>query len=108
MYSPNKAVIFHDGLGTAVAEIEFGERIRGLVVRQSTICVALSRRVIAFGFGIGEADPQVVKGKGQEKARDVPKDGFWMRKIGEWETAVNEDGKLGRTLVEYELSKFQG
>ncbi|ORY34662.1 hypothetical protein BCR39DRAFT_585627 [Naematelia encephala] len=88
LYPPNKAVIYHDGLGAAVAELEFGEKIRGIVARQGTICIALVRRTIAFEYGIGD---QRGKGKAKE-TQDGHGSGFWLSKIGEWETAPNELG----------------
>ncbi len=51
------------------------------------MCIALSRRVIAFEYGLGSDTEPSVKGKGKAS------DGFWMRKIGEWETAENENGE---------------
>ncbi|OCF61849.1 hypothetical protein L486_01511 [Kwoniella mangroviensis CBS 10435] len=71
LYPPNKAVVYNDKLGVAVAEVEFGERIRGIKARKGLLCVALSRKVIAFDY-----------------------EGFWLRKFGEWETAENETGLM--------------
>ncbi|KAK4685029.1 hypothetical protein P7C73_g5125, partial [Tremellales sp. Uapishka_1] len=85
LYPPNKAVIYHDGMNAAVAELEFGERIRGLKARQSVIVVALSRKAIAFEYGLSE--------KGKEKVQ-TGKGAFWLRKVGEWETAENENGLI--------------
>ncbi|OCF35165.1 hypothetical protein I316_03207 [Kwoniella heveanensis BCC8398] len=70
LYSPNKAVIYHDKIGAAIAEIEFGERIRGISARRGTICIALSRKTIAFDAS------------------------FRLEKVGEWETAQNELGLM--------------
>ncbi|WVO24656.1 uncharacterized protein IAS62_006026 [Cryptococcus decagattii] len=72
LYAPNKVVIYNDKLGEAVAEIEFGERIRGVVARRGMICVSLLRKVVAF----------------------EESDGFWITKFGEWETAKNEQGLM--------------
>ena len=48
----------------------------------------LLRRVIAYEYGYGDDEPT---GKG--KAREVaPGGGFWLTKLGEWETAENERG----------------
>ncbi|WVR07990.1 hypothetical protein IAU60_005033 [Kwoniella sp. DSM 27419] len=96
LYSPNKAVIYHDKLGQAIAEIEFGERIRGVAARKGLICIALSRKVIAFEYGVGGSnvgdrgtrDP---KGKQKETSKTG---GFWMVKMGEWETTQNEQGLM--------------
>ncbi|CAD6568275.1 MAG: hypothetical protein TREMPRED_004417 [Tremellales sp. Tagirdzhanova-0007] len=88
LYAPNKAVVYHDALGVAIAEIEFGERIRGIEVRSSTIVIALSQRVIAYEYGVGSSVTPSVKGKGKAS------DGFWLRKIREWETAENENGLI--------------
>jgi hypothetical protein len=69
----------------------FSERVRGIVARQSTICIALSRRVIAFEYGLG-----AVQGKDKGKAKAVEaasEGGIWMKKLGEWETAENEAGE---------------
>ncbi|RXK39691.1 hypothetical protein M231_03046 [Tremella mesenterica] len=87
VYSPNKVIIYHDGLGIAVAELEFEERVRNVAIRRSTFCVALSHRVIAFEYGFRQPTQGDVKGKGKEA-------GFWVHKIGEWETAENELGLM--------------
>ncbi|WWC65917.1 uncharacterized protein I303_108539 [Kwoniella dejecticola CBS 10117] len=71
LYPPNKAVVFHDKLGIPVAEVEFGERIRGIKARNGLFCVALSRKVVAFQYGA-----------------------FHIEKLGEWETAKNELGLM--------------
>ncbi|WVQ84518.1 hypothetical protein IAT38_006672 [Cryptococcus sp. DSM 104549] len=104
LYAPNKVVFYHDRLGVAVAELEFGERIRGIQARRGTVCVALLRKVIAFEYGVGDDLPQDLKskakaadnskGKGKGKAVEPTPDGFWVRKIGEWETAENELGLM--------------
>ena len=69
------------------------ERIRGIEVRSSTIVIALSQRVIAYEYGVGSSVTPSVKGKGKAS------DGFWLRKIREWETAENENGKLSFWVV---------
>ncbi|WVQ66421.1 uncharacterized protein L199_004602 [Kwoniella botswanensis] len=90
LYPPNKAVVYNDKLGLAVAEVEFGERIRGIKARNGLICVALSRKVIAFEYGLRTSEPtQGRKGKSKEV-----EEGFWLRKFGEWETAENELGLM--------------
>ncbi|WWC92887.1 uncharacterized protein L201_007849 [Kwoniella dendrophila CBS 6074] len=75
LYSPNKLIIYNDKLGLAVAEIEFGERINGIKARRGLICVALSRKVITFQY-----------------------EGFWLKKLGEWETAENELGLMALSI----------
>ena len=77
------------------------ERVRGIIARRGAIFVALSRRVLGFEYGStsrvqreGVGAVSDVKGKG--KARDTSGQsgqGFWVNKIGEWETALNENGK---------------
>lgn len=93
MYSPNKVILYHDALGVAVAELEFGETVKGLACRASTIVVALSRRVIAFEYGrpVSESTPRDVKGKGKAQEADTA-GGLEVTKIGEWETANNNAG----------------
>ncbi|ODN99148.1 hypothetical protein I350_07306 [Cryptococcus amylolentus CBS 6273] len=73
LYAPNKVVVYNDKVGEAVAELEFGERIRGVSARRGLFCVALSRKVVIFEYGLN---------------------GFWIRKLGEWETAKNEQGLM--------------
>ncbi|ODN94814.1 hypothetical protein L198_04961 [Cryptococcus wingfieldii CBS 7118] len=73
LYAPNKVVVYDDKVGEAVAELEFGERIRGVSARRGLFCVALSRKVVVFEYGLN---------------------GFWIRKFGEWETAKNEQGLM--------------
>ncbi|OXG29485.1 hypothetical protein C359_04882 [Cryptococcus neoformans Bt120] len=90
LYAPNKVVIYNDKLGEAVAEVEFGERIRGVVARRGMICVALLRKVVAFEYGLSSDDA----GKGKSKIMDRDSDGFWIKKFGEWETAKNEQGLM--------------
>lgn len=53
------------------------------------ICVALLRKVVGFEYGLGSDDA----GKGKSKMMDSNSNGFWIKKIGEWETAKNEQGK---------------
>ncbi|KIR29123.1 hypothetical protein I307_03963 [Cryptococcus deuterogattii 99/473] len=90
LYAPNKVVIYNDKLGEAVAEIEFGERIRGVVARRGMICVSLLRKVVAFEYRLSADDV----GKGKSKMTDRESDGFWIKKFGEWETAKNEQGLM--------------
>lgn len=50
--------------------------------------IVLLRRVIAYEYGYGDDEPD---GKG--KVREVASGGgFWLTKLGEWETAENEHG----------------
>ncbi|KAK8849744.1 hypothetical protein IAR55_005079 [Kwoniella newhampshirensis] len=93
LYAPNKAVIYHDKLGVAVAEIEFGETITGIAARRGMICVALLRKVVAFEYGVGMSATTTGKGKGKAAADDGG-DGFWLKKFGEWETVENELGLI--------------
>ena len=65
------------------------ERIRGIDARPSTICIALSRRVVAFEYGLAATNTTSTKGKGKADGN-----GFWLRRIGEWETAENENGEI--------------
>ncbi|WRT69774.1 uncharacterized protein IL334_006765 [Kwoniella shivajii] len=109
LYSPNKAIIFHDKLGIAIAEVEFSERIRGVSARNGYVIIALSRKVVAFEYGIGKNDISHIslteqqmkgKGKGKRKIIDEPKQeeevkcGFWLNKLGEWETCQNDLGLM--------------
>ncbi|WVQ96062.1 hypothetical protein IAU59_003162 [Kwoniella sp. CBS 9459] len=106
LYPPNKAVIYNDKLGIAVAEIEFGERIRGISARRGTICIALSRKTIAFEYSSGQHHQDLGKSKGKGKAKaegrgsfnhlgeDKENRGFRLEKVGEWETAQNELGLM--------------
>lgn len=70
--------------------------MRGVAARQGTICVALLKRTVAFEYGVNVnlgGDPQrtnVQDLKGKQKAEEGS--GFWVRKLGEWETAGNELG----------------
>ncbi|KAL1412541.1 Phosphatidylinositol 3,5-bisphosphate-binding protein [Vanrija albida] len=73
LFPPNKAVLYHDGRGAPVAELEFSERIRGIAVRHRTIVIVLLRRAFAYEYGAEGG-------------------GFALRKINEWETAENEAG----------------
>ncbi|WVF68532.1 hypothetical protein IAT40_003300 [Kwoniella sp. CBS 6097] len=113
LYSPNKAVIYHDKLGVAIAEIEFGERIRGISARRGTICIALSRKTIAFEYKTGQQSQDTSRnkgeGKGKGKAKDsggvsyfsgeVKSEGFWLEKVGEWETAQNDLGLMALSIA---------
>jgi hypothetical protein len=105
LYPPNKAVIYHDGLGCPVAELEFGsvsmmsgiwdgadssERIRGIVVRRSTVLIALRYKILAYRLGGQEGSAHLQKDiKGKSKATES----FRLEKMGEWETAENENGQ---------------
>ncbi|KAF8493517.1 WD40-repeat-containing domain protein [Gautieria morchelliformis] len=51
LYPPNKVIVWDDALGREVAELEFRERVRGMVCRRGWLIVALRRRVVAFQFG---------------------------------------------------------
>jgi hypothetical protein len=57
------------------------------------ICVALLRRVVAFEYGDGPS------GKGKAKAGNNSRHGLKVTKIGEWETAINENGAIRRELL---------
>lgn len=67
------------------------ERVRGIAARQSTICIALLHRVIAFEWGVGA---KAMSGGDKGKAKDVTggSSGFYLSKIGEWETTANPTG----------------
>ncbi|TXT12980.1 hypothetical protein VHUM_01381 [Vanrija humicola] len=73
LFPPNKAVLYHDGRGAPVAELEFSERIRGIAVRHRTVIIVLLHRAFAYEY-------------------TADKEGFTLRKINEWETAENEAG----------------
>jgi hypothetical protein len=65
------------------------ERIRGIVVRRSTVIVALRYKVLAYEVGSQSTLPSPSNDvKGKSKAAG----GFRLDKIGEWETAENEMG----------------
>lgn len=51
VFPPNKVVVWDDAKGRAVAELEFRERVRGVVTRRGWLIVALRRRVVAFEVG---------------------------------------------------------
>ncbi|PFH51422.1 hypothetical protein AMATHDRAFT_59172 [Amanita thiersii Skay4041] len=51
LYPPNKVILWDDALGAEVAELEFRERVRGLVCRRGWLAVALRRRVAVFEIG---------------------------------------------------------
>ena len=51
IFPPNKVVVWDDARGRAVAELEFRERVRGVVTRRGWLVVALRRRVVAFEIG---------------------------------------------------------
>ncbi|KAF8076277.1 WD40-repeat-containing domain protein [Lyophyllum atratum] len=69
LYPPNKVVFWDDALGAEVAELEFRERVRGLVCRRGWLAVALRRRVVVFQIG-------------EQVAR-----------YGEWDTCDNPKGE---------------
>ncbi|WWC73615.1 uncharacterized protein I206_107587 [Kwoniella pini CBS 10737] len=95
LYSPNKAVIFNDKLGLPIAEVEFGERIRGIKARNGLFCVALSRKVIAFEYGTNTNQSSDISTKSKGKNKEIAQNkGFWLEKLGEWETAKNEFGLM--------------
>ncbi|KAH0840053.1 hypothetical protein J3R83DRAFT_1020 [Lanmaoa asiatica] len=48
LYPPNKVILWDDAAGVEVAELEFRERVRGIVCRRGWLAVALRRRVIVF------------------------------------------------------------
>ncbi|WVQ74326.1 hypothetical protein IAR50_003925 [Cryptococcus sp. DSM 104548] len=91
LYAPNKVVVYNDKVGEAVAELEFGERTRGVSARRNLFCIALSRKVVIFEYGLNADD---LLGKGKGKAVEGVDGGFWIRKFGEWETAKNEQGLM--------------
>jgi hypothetical protein len=73
-----------------VRELKNSERIRGIIVRRSTVIVALRYKVLAYKVGNQESAPSASHDvKGKLKATG----GFQLDKIGEWETAENEMGK---------------
>ena len=68
------------------------QHVRGIVVRRETICIALSHRVVVFAYGVDPGFNAGVKNvKGKLKEVDG---GFWLRKLGEWETTDNTAGRL--------------
>lgn len=54
IYSPNKVVVWDDQQGTAIAELEFREEIRGLAARRDRLIVVLRKRVLIFVLGKGD------------------------------------------------------
>ena len=74
---------------TIVCKLISSERIRGIVVRRSTVIVALRYKVLAYKVGNHQsATSAAMDVKGKRKADS----GFRLDKIGEWETAENEMG----------------
>ncbi|KZT66009.1 hypothetical protein DAEQUDRAFT_752308 [Daedalea quercina L-15889] len=76
-YPPNKVILWDDALGQEVAELEFRERVRGLVCRKGWLAVALRRRVVVFEIG------KVVS------------------RYGEWDTCDNARGLLAMATAAY-------
>jgi hypothetical protein len=48
LYPPNKVVLWDAAAGSALAELEFRERVRGMACRRGWLAVALRRRVVVF------------------------------------------------------------
>lgn len=69
-------------------------------MRRNTVCIALSRRVVAFSFGMDDGGPREDISRSKGKSRSVGK-GFWLEKLGEWETAQNEQGRSNTELHKY-------
>lgn len=65
-------ILWDEALKQEVAELEFREKVRGLVCRRDVLAVALRRRVVAFEVGNG---PEGV------------------RRYGEWDTCDNVKGE---------------
>ncbi|KAF9534809.1 WD40-repeat-containing domain protein [Crepidotus variabilis] len=53
LYPPNKVIVWNDTLGKEAAELEFRERVRGLVCRRGWLAVSLRRRVVVFQISDG-------------------------------------------------------
>ncbi|KAG8694275.1 hypothetical protein FRC08_008587 [Ceratobasidium sp. 394] len=70
LYPANKVILWDAAAQREVAELEFKERVRGLVTRRGWLVVALKRRVVAFEVGTD------------------------IVRRGEWETAENERGLM--------------
>ncbi|KAG8682451.1 hypothetical protein FRC11_014858 [Ceratobasidium sp. 423] len=70
LYPANKVILWDSVTQCEVAELEFKERVRGLVTRRNWLVVALKRRVVAFEVNAG------------------------VERRGEWETAENERGLM--------------
>lgn len=51
LYPPNKVILWNDTICKEVAELEFREKVRGLVCRRGWFAVALRRRVVVFELG---------------------------------------------------------
>lgn len=69
LYPPNKVVFWDEAKSTAVAELEFRERVRGISCRRNWLAVALRHRLAVFRFD----DRQITK-------------------YGEWDTCDNPRG----------------
>jgi len=77
LYPPNKVVLWDDATCKEVAELEFRERVRGLVCRRGWFAVALRRRVVVFE--VGET----------------------VTRYGEWDTCDNPRGLLAMATGAY-------
>jgi hypothetical protein len=75
--------------GTIGTKLTSSERIRGIVVRRSTVIIALRYKVLAYRLGGQDNSSSSRDAKGKSKATQ----GFYLDKIGEWETAENENGE---------------
>jgi hypothetical protein len=54
LYPPNKVIIWDDKLGAPLAELEFGEEVKGLAARKDRLIVLFKRRVVVFALGQGD------------------------------------------------------
>ncbi|KAF8760127.1 WD40 repeats protein [Rhizoctonia solani] len=70
LYPANKVILWDSVTQREVAELEFKERVCGLVTRRNWLVVALKRRVVAFEINSN------------------------IERRGEWETAENERGLM--------------
>ncbi|KAF8743419.1 WD40 repeats protein, partial [Rhizoctonia solani] len=70
LYPANKVILWDSVTQREVAELEFKERVCGLVTRRNWLAVALKRRVVAFEINSN------------------------IERRGEWETAENERGLM--------------
>lgn len=64
------------------------ERIRGIAVRRSTICIALLRKTLAFEYTTSGSSSAAAK-----RAESSGRGEFSLRKVGEWQTVENEQGQ---------------
>ncbi|GAA6005689.1 hypothetical protein JCM10207_005296 [Rhodosporidiobolus poonsookiae] len=86
LYPPNKVVLWDCQTGSAAAELEFREDVRGITARRDRLVVVLRRRVVVY-----------VLGRGGE--------GVWRE--GEWQTTENPKGLValatapGSTLLAF-------